>query len=150
MSASAEMPKYKCHKIVWALKIERISLDTKSAKKLMHFEDLGYAPIELPGEFYERHKPENGGYYVVYEDGYKSFSPARAFEEGYALFEPEMKRPDFQTALKGLLNGYSMEKAGANTPDFLLAEYLTMCLTAYGKIVRDRDKWYGKVMEPGK
>ena len=24
-----------------------------------------------------------GGYYVVYEDGYKSFSPAGAFESGY-------------------------------------------------------------------
>jgi hypothetical protein len=24
-----------------------------------------------------------GGYYVVYEDGYKSFSPASAFENGY-------------------------------------------------------------------
>ena len=24
-----------------------------------------------------------GGYYVVYEDGYKSFSPAEAFESGY-------------------------------------------------------------------
>ena len=27
--------------------------------------------------------PEVGGYYVVYEDGYKSFSPAGAFESGY-------------------------------------------------------------------
>jgi len=30
-----------------------------------------------------KHKPEVGGYYVVYADGYKSFSPAQAFEEGY-------------------------------------------------------------------
>ena len=27
--------------------------------------------------------PEVGGYYVVHKDGYKSFSPANAFEEGY-------------------------------------------------------------------
>jgi len=26
-----------------------------------------------------------GDYYVVYEDGYKSISPAKAFEEGYTL-----------------------------------------------------------------
>ena len=26
-----------------------------------------------------------GGYYVVYEDGYKSFSPSKAFDEGYTL-----------------------------------------------------------------
>ena len=31
----------------------------------------------------DRHKPKAGGYYVVYDDGYKSYSPAKAFEEGY-------------------------------------------------------------------
>jgi hypothetical protein len=30
-----------------------------------------------------KHKPEVGGYYVVYKDGYRSFSPAEAFETGY-------------------------------------------------------------------
>lgn len=30
-----------------------------------------------------KHKPVAGGYFVVYEDGYESFSPAKAFEEGY-------------------------------------------------------------------
>lgn len=30
-----------------------------------------------------KHKPEVGGYFVQYDDGYKSFSPAKAFEEGY-------------------------------------------------------------------
>ncbi|MCK9988658.1 MAG: hypothetical protein AzoDbin1_05130 [Azoarcus sp.] len=28
-----------------------------------------------------------GGYYVVYEDGYKSFSPAIAFESGYTRID---------------------------------------------------------------
>ena len=31
----------------------------------------------------EPETPRVGGYYVVYADGYKSFSPATAFEEGY-------------------------------------------------------------------
>ena len=30
-----------------------------------------------------KHDPQAGGYYVVYADGYQSFSPAQAFEEGY-------------------------------------------------------------------
>ena len=34
-------------------------------------------------EYVAKHKLEVGGYYVVYEDGYKSFSPASAFESGY-------------------------------------------------------------------
>jgi hypothetical protein len=31
-----------------------------------------------------KHKPQVGGYFVQYRDGYKSFSPAAAFEEGYS------------------------------------------------------------------
>ena len=38
-------------------------------------------------EWLDKHNPEVGGYYVVYEDGYKSFSPAKAFEEGYTLIK---------------------------------------------------------------
>ena len=34
-------------------------------------------------EFMDKHSPQVGGYYVVYKDGYKSYSPAQAFEEGY-------------------------------------------------------------------
>lgn len=33
---------------------------------------------------------------------------------------------------------------GSNTPDFILAEYLTDCLTAYDKAVTAREKWYGR------
>lgn len=44
-----------------------------------------YAPFEVDWAFMAKHKPEAGGYYVVYDDGYKSFSPAKAFEEGYTL-----------------------------------------------------------------
>lgn len=34
-----------------------------------------------------RHKPVIGGYYVVYEDGYASFSPVAAFEAGYTRID---------------------------------------------------------------
>jgi hypothetical protein len=33
----------------------------------------------------KKHRPQVGGYYVLYEDGYHSFSPAPAFESGYSL-----------------------------------------------------------------
>jgi hypothetical protein len=45
----------------------------------------GYLPIIVGAQFLEKHKPEVGGYFVQYADGYKSFSPAAAFEEGYTL-----------------------------------------------------------------
>lgn len=79
-----EMPRYQCHKQVWALKIKGISLPQNDAGDAeLGFEEDGYAPMLLPREWLDKHNPEVGGYYVVYKDGYKSFSPADAFEEGY-------------------------------------------------------------------
>ena len=88
-----EMPKYNCHKQVWALKIARIEFDhdkaraenreTDGSATITPAED-GYAPFRVDHEFMRKHKPEVGGYYVVYKDGYKSYSPAQAFEEGYS------------------------------------------------------------------
>ena len=45
--------------------------------------DVRFPSFVVSGEFMAKHKPVVGGYFVVYEDGYESFSPARAFEEGY-------------------------------------------------------------------
>ncbi len=33
---------------------------------------------------------------------------------------------------------------GSNTPDFILAEYLTDCLAAFDKAVKAREEWYGR------
>jgi hypothetical protein len=51
-------------------------------------------------------------------------------------------RPDFITELQQLINRYSIEN-NSNTPDFILAKYLTMCLGAWNQAVTHRDKWYG-------
>lgn len=76
-----EMPKYQCHKKVWALKIKSIERD---AVTKLSFEDEGYAAILVSYDYDQKHQPEAGGYYVVYADGYASYSPAKAFEEGYS------------------------------------------------------------------
>ena len=78
---SRKMPTYRCHKEVWALKIEEIATGTDGA--MITPVEEGYAPFFVDGAYLEKHKPEVGGYYVVYKDGYKSFSPAEAFEDGY-------------------------------------------------------------------
>lgn len=110
------MPRYQCHKKVWALKIaaiERENLPEFSGAickgsfalgsacgtcERCRWEqnagvvalgatiipaDEGYAPFTVDAKFLYKHKPEVGGYFVQYDDGYKSFSPAKAFEEGY-------------------------------------------------------------------
>ncbi len=83
MNVTREMPKYECNKKVWALKIKHICLaDNNEGAELTPEEDA-YAPFFVSQEYMDKHKPEVGGYYVVYDDGYKSFSPAGAFESGY-------------------------------------------------------------------
>lgn len=84
-----ELPKYKCHKEVWALKIKAIKQpeEFKTAYPQGYWiivpEDESYAPIEVTHDYMVKHHAQVGGYYVVYEDGYKSYSPASAFESGY-------------------------------------------------------------------
>ena len=50
---------------------------------------------------------------------------------------------EFKKELENLINMHSVEN-GSNTPDFILAEYLCDCLSAYEKIHADNEKWYGK------
>lgn len=88
-----EMPKYQCHKQVWALKIAAVEHKSNPDKTgrtaatsygaVLTPADEGYAPFDVPASYVEKHGPEAGGYYVVYADGYKSYSPAEAFEDGY-------------------------------------------------------------------
>jgi len=82
MDAQIEMPKYLCIKKVWALKIKRVDVNHKGDALLL-IDDKGFAPVEVSKEYIDKHQPEEGGYYVVYEGGYRSFSPADAFESGY-------------------------------------------------------------------
>ena len=79
--AAMEMPRYICHKQVWALKIEAIDSDADGA--MIQPAEADYAAFKVDAEYINKHNPEVGGYYVVYKDGYKSYSPEKAFEEGY-------------------------------------------------------------------
>ena len=87
---SIEMPKYKCNKEVWALKIKEVvdptgpNEETTGERQLV-CENSIYAPITVHRDYVRKHNPQAGGYYVVYKDGYQSFSPADAFEDGYTL-----------------------------------------------------------------
>lgn len=81
------MPRYKCHKEVWALKIKAIEQGTSPVEGgswLLVPEEEGFAPVEVSHAWFEKHKPQACGYYVVYKDGYRSYSPAEAFEDGYS------------------------------------------------------------------
>lgn len=74
-----EMPKYRSHKTVHALKIKFIDGNT------IAFDNERFAPMEVDPLMFARGRPTPGDYLVVYDDNYKSFSPAKAFEDGYTL-----------------------------------------------------------------
>lgn len=89
MTAEIELPQYQSHKKVWALKIAAIKRDAEGEE---HESDGSatitpteerYASFKVDRDYMNKHKPTVGGYYVQYPDGYKSFSPAQAFEECY-------------------------------------------------------------------
>lgn len=90
MTATEGMPKYKCHKEVHALKILKVQRvtdpDTLTDSPVLVFEGAMHAPVAVTETWVAQHEAEAGGYYVVYEDGYTSFSPAEAFEKGYTLY----------------------------------------------------------------
>lgn len=88
-----EMPLYQCHKKVHALKISevQVGLEEGTARKvsctLVFEKEERFAPLQVGIKYYHMHRPRVGGYYVIYKDGYKSFSPAGAFEDGYTLIK---------------------------------------------------------------
>lgn len=94
---TAEMPRYTSHKEVQALKIAAIEFDVDKARAEGRETDAtaiitpaepGYAPFKVSAIYVHKHAPRAGGYYVVYRDGYQSFSPSEAFEEGYTRIAP--------------------------------------------------------------
>lgn len=77
-----DLPLYDCHKQVRAGKITRIDRSACGVRYEIHMDATS---VVVDSDFVSKHKPIEGGYYVEYEDGYRSYSPAKAFEEGYSL-----------------------------------------------------------------
>jgi len=97
MTVERQLPRYKCHKQVWALKIKDVSPKPNpdhtgqsgacSFGSTIFPEDDRYGAFDVDSAYVCKHDPQPGGYYVVYDDGYKSYSPANVFEDGYSLVE---------------------------------------------------------------
>lgn len=87
-----EMPLYRSHKRVHALKIKGVFREghgTEYSSTIgISFENARYEPLHGI-ETANRPFPAPGWYYVVYADGYHSFSPAKQFEEAHTLVPPD-------------------------------------------------------------
>lgn len=78
----AALPVYQCHKRVRAAKITWIARDGQNIRIELRWGEVKYRVI-VDDEWLSKHHAVEGGYFVVYDDGYTSYSPARVFEEGY-------------------------------------------------------------------
>ncbi len=58
-------------------------------------------------------------------------------------FNKMTKQSRLQKEIEQAINKNSLENE-SDTPDFILAEYLTDCLRAFDKAVNRREKWYGR------
>ena len=54
----------------------------------------------------------------------------------------EEPKPLFEEAIRKIINSYSLENE-SDTPDYILAQYLANCLTAYTKAVQSRSRHIG-------
>lgn len=100
-----DLTHYRSHKVVGALKIASISYDVLVAGRegretdgtaVITPEDARYAPFRVGKAFVDKHLAgawPSSGYYVVYEDGYASWSPVKAFEEGYTALDTVAASP---------------------------------------------------------
>lgn len=82
MDAAVEIPQYRSHKIVRAAKITAFRENGEPSMPDLVLGEIG-GIVTMLSDWHVKHQPQVGGYYVVYDDGYQSFSPAKAFEEGY-------------------------------------------------------------------
>lgn len=84
------LPRYKSHKVVAAIKIKQITIDELGVGVIVP-EEEGLGSIRVTEAYLARHDPKVGGYFVIYGDGYQSWSPAEAFEAGYTRIDDVME-----------------------------------------------------------
>jgi hypothetical protein len=87
--SAPELPRWRSHKEVGAAPFVRVDGRAGNGDLLLAVGDpQSPTVISAPGNIFARGTPEPGDYIVRYDDGYMSWSPKKAFEEGYTRFSP--------------------------------------------------------------
>lgn len=84
-AVKTKFPEYVCHKKVRAAKIIHIEYTPSGARLFIEMPGQPSDQVYVLADWMDKHRPKAGGYIVVYENGYESYSPAAAFETGYTL-----------------------------------------------------------------
>ena len=88
MTDFSALPQWKCHKVVRAAKIASTQeMDDRWYVELVDIPGLE-GMLSVDPAVFARGVPEQGDYLVAYDDSYVSWSPAKAFEEGYTRIDP--------------------------------------------------------------
>lgn len=103
--STALLTLYRCHKIVRAFMVGKVE-----GNRIYAADSLAYH--EAAPEFLFKHNLNQPGYLVFYEDGYVSFSPAKAFEAGYTPAQEHGLT--FGEALQALKSGQRLARRGWN------------------------------------
>lgn len=98
VKSTKQMTEYQSHKRVHGEKILKIIPEAEVPEDAADRPEIGGAQIvfdnmtfiNVEPAYLEKHKPEIGGYVVIYKGGYASFSPAKAFEEGNTKVDTEI------------------------------------------------------------
>lgn len=91
MSNKPELPVYQSNKIVQGMKIDDIFRHPDGPIFLEGVVDGSRTKVHVDNAYMDKHKPQIGGYFVRHKDGYESWSPAQAFEEGHTRIETNIK-----------------------------------------------------------
>ena len=86
MTGEGSLSRFKCHKEVMACLISAIEFAEDGSAKIAP-KGANLDVIKTDAGFRQRFRgtEEDLGYFVLYEDGYQSWSPSKAFREGYSL-----------------------------------------------------------------
>jgi hypothetical protein len=82
------MPKYERPFTVWALRIAEILPPAGFEGSMLIPADPERSPFPVTNDFIAKYKPEPGGYYILYANGYQTYMTAEQFEATYRLSQP--------------------------------------------------------------
>jgi hypothetical protein len=108
------LPPYQCHKKVWAgeiMCVDNVKMFIRFSMGHANMEGTVCGCIDIDSDFLDRNFPiSRGDYIVIYENGYVSISPKKAFEEGYTLVDEKQPIIDEVLARAERILGKAMDK----------------------------------------
>lgn len=98
----ANLPKYKCHRVVGAVKIKKIVGDMKGGATLIPAVDKKskIKPLYVSHNFMNTYNPKVDDYYAVNADGSVSVHNGKTFEKDFELVVAEKEKKKKSTKKK--------------------------------------------------